>query len=105
MLPWQPPFPPQLLGFGSQLTRFCGDSSSVVFVASATWDSIFSVDENAQHEPHMPWFLILVTTPLSLQSTDFGRSDRRKSLGMSRVANARGARPAAVCSARGLTQP
>jgi hypothetical protein len=27
------------------------------------------VVENAQHEPHYPWFLIGVTTPLVLQST------------------------------------
>jgi len=30
------------------------------------------VVENAQHDPHWPWFLIGVTAPLALQSNDVG---------------------------------
>ena len=28
--------------------------------------------ENDQHEPHIPWFLIEVTTPFPLQSIEVG---------------------------------
>jgi len=32
------------------------------------------VVENAQHDPHEPWFLTGVTAPFYLQSTVYGRS-------------------------------
>ena len=83
--PRQPPLPPQCFGFGSQLTRFWGLSTGagVVLVLSATWDSIFSVELNAQHDPHMPWFLIGDTTFLVRQSTVLGSVLRSKSCGIS----------------------
>ena len=31
--------------------------------------SLLHTTENAQHEPHCPWFLIPVTNPFVLQST------------------------------------
>jgi len=46
-------------------------------VAMATADSMDSVPEKAQQEPHEPWFLTGVTTPSSRQSTDEGRSVAR----------------------------
>jgi len=35
-------------------------------------DSVAPVVENAQHEPHWPWFFTGVTAPAAFQSTEEG---------------------------------
>merc|ERR1712038_370586 len=40
----------------------------------AAEDSIISVVQKAQQEPQLPWSFTSLTAPLSLQSTDSGRS-------------------------------
>jgi len=43
------------------------------------------VVENAQHEPHCPWFLTGVTAPAVTQSTDAGKALTSSSVGATPV--------------------
>ena len=54
---------------GIQSTSSCGESTGSCPVAMKTADSIDSVAEKAQQEPHPPWFLVGVTAPFVRQST------------------------------------
>merc|ERR1719463_148911 len=59
----------------SQSTSCCSlrDTSEPVAISQAP--SSEPVVENAQHEPHCPWFFTGVTAPLVVQSTEAANSD------------------------------
>merc|ERR550539_1414542 len=63
----EPPLHP--FEVSSQLTSSCSEREVRVPVAMATRDSIHPVVENAQHDPHEPWFFTPVTLPLVTQLT------------------------------------
>jgi len=58
----------------SQSTNCCSDNDNKLPDFNAHLDSNEPIVENAQHEPHWPWFFTALTTFLSLQSKLLGTS-------------------------------
>jgi len=66
--PWFPYFPP------AQSTSCYSENEGRLPVVKNAKPSNEPVAENAQHDPHYPWFLIGVTAPNVLQSSELGIS-------------------------------
>merc|ERR1719498_671570 len=73
-----PPLHPWLPWALLQSTSCCSEKDTSFPVAICQAPSVDPVDEKAQQLPHWPWFLMGVTAPLVLQSTEDGRSTARR---------------------------
>jgi len=62
------PYPPE------QSTNYYSENEVKFLFLMKLNPSSEPVVEKAQHDPHCPWFLMPVTAPYALQSTDAGKS-------------------------------
>lgn len=76
--------PSQPLLRSSQSTSCCSDRDISVPVFTNKPPSNAPVAENAQQEPHIPWFLTGVTAPFSLQSMASNAVEARGTAGLKR---------------------
>jgi hypothetical protein len=70
----QPPSHPWFPYFWEQSTNCYSENDNKLLLLMKFKPSNEPVVENDQHDPHCPWFLIGVTAPLALQSTEAGNS-------------------------------